>query len=743
MKRIKRISALVLCFVICLGILNINPAVASAKELTYSSFEKSNSLSTVYVSGKGTQSATGENESNPTSDFIKAITTVREGGEIVVVDDISVGNINFLDKYFFLKGKNSNDYTRKKITFSGEVNFKNIIYVNDLDFEFTSKNKDCVFLNGAYIKMENSAILGNPNIYLGSKDNDLEYGDNGSLEIINNSVIKSQISNIYLGGFGNHTVKSSSIELKNVELNGKINGKNVTERSNVGFLGEVTVPSIENVYKVIVYDNANLKIVDSISNVTEMYADKTAITLSEKSKIEADYLYGDIQILFDNNRAFVGNLITCKNIVGEISISKDLMDKGYTINKIRSGNDIIFALFNSNDEQKTNYAPSIKHQQNIVMREGTSVDLHKGVSAWDYEDGNITDSIIYPNVDLTSLSVGKHEIVYEVTDRQGNVTKSVQYVYVIENDFPIFKGVKDIEIKAGEVESFDLLSGITVKDNKDKDLTIKTEGEISKPAPDTKESFVITYTVEDSENHVSTAKRTITVTNYMPKIKGLDDVVINKGETFDFLNGVTASDYEDGTISNIILENKIDINKPGTYNLVYTVTDSDLNTTKAVRKVTVKGSSDWVEIEPSNPIKPDVNPTPKPDAEDNNNSQKPNENEKPNSNSQSNDVDVKKPSSKPNSSNKDAKPVYKPVNEATSDLGKEDVNTATDVNESAKEEQNNTNTETNAENENNESKPQEEKSENKNYLIPLLCGLAVVLGVVVVLIIVLKKRNSK
>lgn len=207
------------------------------------------------------------------------------------------------------------------------------------------------------------------------------------------------------------------------------------------------------------------------------------------------------------------------------------------------------------------------------------------------------------------------------------------------------------------------------------------------------------------------------------------------------MNGVTASDYEDGTISNIILENKIDTNKPGIYELVYTVADSDFNTTKAVRKVTVKGSSDWVEIEPSNPIKPEVNPTPKPDEEDNNNSQKPNE--KPNSNSQSNDVDVKNPTSKPNLSNKDAKPVYKPVNEVTSVSGKEDVNTATEVNESAKEEQNNTNPEINAEKENNVSKPQEEKSENKNYLIPLLCGLAVVLGVVVVLIIVLKKRNSK
>lgn len=743
MKRIKRISALVLCFVICFGCLNINPVVASAKEIANSIYEKSNSLSTVYVSGKGTQSATGENESNPTSDFVKAITTVREGGEIVVVDDISVGNINFLDKYFFLKGKNSNYDTRKKVIFSGEVNFKNIIYVNDLDFEFTSKNKDCVFFNGAYIKMENSAILGNPNIYLGSKDSDLEYGDNGCLKILNNSVIKSEILNIYLGGFDKHTVKSSSVELKNVELNGKINGENVIERSNVGFLGEVTVPAIENVYKVIVYDDANLKIVDSISNVTEMYADRTKVTLYEKTKIETDYLYGDVQILFDNNRAVVGNLITCKNIVGELSIPKDLLDEGYTINKIRSGNNIIVALFNSNSEQKTNYAPSIKHPQNIVMREGTTVDLHKGVSAWDYEDGNITESIIYPNVDLTSLSVGKYEIVYEVADKQGNVTKSVQYVYVIENDFPIFKGVKDIEIKAGEVESFDLLSGITVKDNKDKDLTIKTEGEISKPAPDTKESFVITYTVEDSEKHVSTAKRTITVTNYMPKIKGLDDVVINKGEIFDFLNGVTASDYEDGTISNIILENKVDVNKPGIYNLVYTVTDSDLNTTKAVRKVTVKGSSDWVEIEPSNPIKPDVNPTPKPNTEDNNNSQVPNENQKPNSNNELNDVDFKNPTSKPSSSNKDSKPVYKPVKEVASVSDKEYVNKPTDVDESTKEEQNNTNTEINAEKEKNESKPQEEKAENKKSIIPLLCGLAVVLGSVIVLIIVLKKRKSK
>lgn len=99
--------------------------------------------------------------------------------------------------------------------------------------------------------MENSAILGNPNIYLGSKDNDLEYGDNGCLKILNNNVIESQISNIYLGGFGKHTVKSSSVELKNVELNGTINGENVIERSNVGFLGEVTVQPLKMYIKLL------------------------------------------------------------------------------------------------------------------------------------------------------------------------------------------------------------------------------------------------------------------------------------------------------------------------------------------------------------------------------------------------------------------------------------------------------------------------------------------------------------
>lgn len=74
-----------------------------------------------------------------------------------------------------------------------------------------------------------------------------------------------------------------------------------------------------------------------------------------------------------------------------------------------------------------------------------------------------------------------------------------------------------------------------------------------------------------------------------PILSGVDDLTIPFGEEFNPLQGVQGYDAEDGDITDqIIVEGKVDIFTPGTYELVYQVTDSQNQTTTLTRIITVE-----------------------------------------------------------------------------------------------------------------------------------------------------------
>ncbi|WP_260448775.1 DUF5011 domain-containing protein, partial [Listeria grandensis] len=68
-----------------------------------------------------------------------------------------------------------------------------------------------------------------------------------------------------------------------------------------------------------------------------------------------------------------------------------------------------------------------------------------------------------------------------------------------------------------------------------------------------------------------------------------EDKTIKVGATFDPMEGVTADDAEDGDLTADIkvVRNEVNPNVPGVYEVEYSVTDSDGNTTKKTIKVTV------------------------------------------------------------------------------------------------------------------------------------------------------------
>lgn len=72
-----------------------------------------------------------------------------------------------------------------------------------------------------------------------------------------------------------------------------------------------------------------------------------------------------------------------------------------------------------------------------------------------------------------------------------------------------------------------------------------------------------------------------------PEIRGLSDITLVQGETFDPLKGITAYDEQCGEIEDIEVTPAIDTNVPGIYELTYTVSDLAGNITTVKRTVTV------------------------------------------------------------------------------------------------------------------------------------------------------------
>lgn len=109
--------------------------------------------------------------------------------------------------------------------------------------------------------------------------------------------------------------------------------------------------------------------------------------------------------------------------------------------------------------------------------------------------------------------------------------------------------------------------------------------------------------------------KTIPITvlsNEKPVIIGADDIEIEFGSNFDARKDVVAMDYEDLDLTDkIVITGEVNTNVSGEYEITYSVTDNDGNTTTIIRKVKVKKQQKPVEPEqkpvlPENPITPEV-----------------------------------------------------------------------------------------------------------------------------------------
>ena len=123
--------------------------------------------------------------------------------------------------------------------------------------------------------------------------------------------------------------------------------------------------------------------------------------------------------------------------------------------------------------------------------------------------------------------------------------------------------------------------GYAAFDNYDGDLTQKVEKEI-------KDGKII-YKVKDSSNNITTKERTFSnIDKEGPVIKLKGSSVNLKINNKYVEQGYTVTDNcDDDLTSKVEITNNININKEGTYEVIYKVKDKSGNESKEVRKVTV------------------------------------------------------------------------------------------------------------------------------------------------------------
>ena len=241
---------------------------------------------------------------------------------------------------------------------------------------------------------------------------------------------------------------------------------------------------------------------------------------------------------------------------------------------------------------KGNKAPVIEGVKNHTLKVGDSFDPKAGVTVTD-EDKNI-ELVVESNVN-TNIP-GVYKVIYKATD-SGNKTTIVESSVVVNpkmttlNKIPVINA-QDRIVQLGE--KFNPLEGVTATDEEDGDLTKSIK--VIRNDVDTKVAgdYTVVFSVTDKQG--ATAIHEMLVVVNQPPVIHAEDRVITVGDEFKELEGVTATDDEQGDIREIeVVENNVKTDTPGEYTVTYKVVDKLGGVATKTIKVTVKEKVTLVE----------------------------------------------------------------------------------------------------------------------------------------------------
>ena len=134
---------------------------------------------------------------------------------------------------------------------------------------------------------------------------------------------------------------------------------------------------------------------------------------------------------------------------------------------------------------------------------------------------------------------------------------------------------------------FDYRKDVSATDIEDGDLTKEIEVVEETVKIDEPGTYEVTYKVTDKNNQTTTKTITVTVTENKKPVITAEDKEVIQGRKLDELEGVSATDEEDGPVEVKVKDNTVNLEEPGSYTITYEATDSYNQTSEKTITVTV------------------------------------------------------------------------------------------------------------------------------------------------------------
>lgn len=134
---------------------------------------------------------------------------------------------------------------------------------------------------------------------------------------------------------------------------------------------------------------------------------------------------------------------------------------------------------------------------------------------------------------------------------------------------------------------FDYRKDVSATDTEDGDLTKEIEVVEETVKIDEPGTYEVTYKVTDKNNQTTTKTITVTVTENKKPVITAEDKEVIQGRKLDELEGVSATDEEDGPVEVKVKDNTVNLEEPGSYTITYEATDSYNQTSEKTITVTV------------------------------------------------------------------------------------------------------------------------------------------------------------
>ena len=214
----------------------------------------------------------------------------------------------------------------------------------------------------------------------------------------------------------------------------------------------------------------------------------------------------------------------------------------------------------------------------IFILLGSEFDVMQDVTASDKTDGDLTASIMVDYSEVDPTTPGIYWTQYTVKNSLGLVSYEDRRVMVIDGSVSPVILAQEVQLETGM--HFDPLDGVFAYDLEDGDITQNLV--VAENTVDTSQAgdYVLRYTVTDSDGNTAELSVSVHVEwsyEYYPHILlEKPQLFLPVNGQFDPLDGVTASDPNDGDLTDkiVVNENNVDTSMAGEYFVEYTVTNS-------------------------------------------------------------------------------------------------------------------------------------------------------------------------